>query len=64
MESRCGILCSKCDWKKTEKCKDCFNIDNPFWGACPVKGCCEEKKLEHCGECTDFPCTQLNEVFR
>ena len=52
MESRCGILCSKCDWKKTQKCKGCFNIDNPFWGACPVKGCCEEKKLEHCGECT------------
>ena len=23
MESRCGILCSKCDWQKTEKCKGC-----------------------------------------
>ena len=52
MESRCGILCSKCDWKKTEKCKGCSNIDKPFWGVCPVKSCCEEKKLEHCGECT------------
>ena len=61
MESRCGILCSKCDWQKTEKCKGCSNIDKPFWGVCPVKSCCEEKKLEHCGECTDFPCTQLNE---
>lgn len=61
MESRCGILCSKCDWKKTEKCKGCSNIDKPFWGVCQVKSCCEEKKLEHCGECTDFPCTQLNE---
>jgi len=52
MESRCGILCSKCDWQKTEKCKGCSNIDKPFWGVCPVKSCCEEKKLEHCGECT------------
>lgn len=29
MESRCGILCSKCNWKQTEKCKGCANIDNP-----------------------------------
>lgn len=34
---------------------------NPFWGVCPVKSCCEEKTLQHCGECKDFPCTQLNE---
>ena len=44
MESRCGILCGKCDWQKTEKCKGCTNIDNPFWGVCPVKSCCEEKR--------------------
>lgn len=29
MESRCGILCSKCNWKQTEKWKGCANIDNP-----------------------------------
>lgn len=61
MESRCGILCGKCDWQKTEKCKGCTNIDNPFWGVCPVKSCCEEKTLQHCGECKEFPCTRLNE---
>lgn len=61
MESRCGILCSKCNWKQTEKCKGCANIDNPFWGVCPVKSCCDGKKLEHCGECKEFPCTQLEE---
>ena len=61
MESKCGILCSKCNWKKTEKCKGCANIDNPFWGVCPVKSCCEGKKLKHCGECNEFPCTQLND---
>ena len=46
MESRCGILCSKCDWQKTEKCKGCSNIDKPFWGVCPVKSCCEENNFE------------------
>ena len=42
-------------------CRVCANIDNPFWGACPVKTCCEEKKLRHCGECREFPCTRLIE---
>ena len=61
MESRCGILCGKCEWQKNGKCKGCVNIDNPFWGACPVKSCCEGRGLEHCGECSEFPCTRLVE---
>lgn len=61
MESRCGILCSRCSWHKEKTCNGCCNIKEPFWGSCPVKNCCEEKRLEHCGECSDFPCTQLNE---
>ena len=61
MESRCGILCSRCSWHKDKTCSGCCNIKEPFWGSCPVKNCCEEKRLEHCGECSDFPCTQLNE---
>lgn len=60
-ESRCGILCGKCSFHKEGKCGGCANIDNPFWGSCPVKKCCEEKKHGHCGECGDFPCTQLQE---
>ena len=61
VESRCGILCSRCSWQKEEKCNGCTRIENPFWGSCPVKRCCEEKKLGHCGECDSFPCVQLQE---
>ncbi len=61
IESRCGILCSKCSFLKENKCNGCVNIENPFWGSCPVKSCCENKKQEHCGKCTQFPCTQLHE---
>ncbi len=61
MDSRCGILCGKCDWRKKGKCRGCVNIDKPFWGTCPVKGCCEDRKLEHCGECNEFPCARLVE---
>ena len=61
IESRCGINCSKCEYKETKGCKGCVNIDKPFWGEnCPVKSCCESKALLHCGECEAFPCALLN----
>jgi hypothetical protein len=62
IESRCGILCSECDYKEEMNCSGCTRIVKPFWGdSCPVKDCCENKKLEYCGECIDFPCDLLNE---
>jgi hypothetical protein len=61
VESRCGILCSKlgCDKLFNVNCKGCINISKPFWGECPVKKCCEERHLEHCGLCFEFPCSLL-----
>lgn len=61
IESRCGLLCSTCEYKDSMGCKGCVHITNPFWGTCPVKACCEDKGLEHCGECADFPCQQLHD---
>lgn len=59
-ESRCGIECSKCEGKADVNCKGCINMDKPFWGGdCPVKTCCENKKLNHCGLCDAFPCEIL-----
>ncbi len=26
---------------------------------CKVKACCEERRLNHCGECREFPCEML-----
>jgi hypothetical protein len=61
IESRCGINCSKCEYKEATGCKGCVNIDKPFWGEkCPVKSCCESKELLHCGKCETFPCDLLN----
>jgi len=62
VESRCGILCSKCHYREEVGCKGCLIITKPFWGdSCPLKACCEERKLEHCGLCADFPCATLTE---
>ena len=48
IESRCGILCSECKYREEMGCKGCIAINKPFWGdSCPIKNCCEDKKLEH-----------------
>lgn len=61
IESRCGVLCSQCDFRKQMKCKGCAAMDKPFWAdKCPVKSCCEEKGKEHCGECNNFVCKTLH----
>lgn len=61
IESRCGLLCSECEYREQMNCGGCILIDKPFWGEnCPVKTCCESKKHEHCGKCKDFPCKLLH----
>ncbi|UWG96258.1 DUF3795 domain-containing protein [Dehalobacter sp. DCM] len=62
VESRCGIVCTECEYKEKANCLGCVNIDKPFWGEqCPVKACCENKEHLHCGECDTFPCKLLNQ---
>ena len=62
IESRCGILCNECKYKEEVNCAGCVAMNKPFWGeSCPVKDCCEGKKLEHCGQCQEFPCALLTE---
>lgn len=62
MESRCGLLCSACQYREQTGCKGCITIEKPFWGeSCPVKACCEAKGLGHCGLCPDFPCALLTQ---
>ena len=59
----CGIYCGDCGFLG-EQCKGCGYVDGkPFWTAqmpsnvCPLHECCRnQKQLEHCGLCTDFPC--------
>lgn len=61
IESRCGLLCSECNYREQMDCKGCVLIHKPFWGeACPVKSCCEAKGYTHCGQCNDFPCKLLH----
>ena len=59
----CGIYCGDCDFLRIE-CAGCGNVNGkPFWTTlmksevCPLHECCRnQKQLEHCGWCEDFPC--------
>ena len=62
VKSRCGIICDtqKCKEAFGFDCEGCLNISSPPWGeSCAVKACSEGRKLNHCGECEDFPCDLL-----
>ena len=62
-ESRCGVSCGACVRKEKVKCTGCVSMPAPFWGGkCGVKSCCEEKGLDHCGLCPDFPCKMEAEM--
>jgi hypothetical protein len=59
----CGIYCGSCDFLG-ERCKGCgYEDGKPFWTLempariCPLHDCCRnQRQLEHCGVCDDFPC--------
>lgn len=59
----CGYICGGCSHLKKD-CTGCRQTGGkPFWSSapgesgCPVYHCCtNEKCLEHCGLCSQFPC--------
>jgi hypothetical protein len=56
IESRCGLLCSECDFRESCNCGGCIETNgHPFHGECPVAKCCQDKGYNHCGECPDIP---------
>lgn len=58
--SKCGLDCGKCSLKEEYGCSGCLEMTDGYWGEkCEIKACCEEKGLEHCGLCGDFPCEML-----
>lgn len=42
------------------KCRGCQDIENCEYG---VKECCLERKIVNCGECSDYPCPQIEKAF-
>ncbi len=62
VDSRCGLHCTGCGYKKTCNCGGCIETEGrPFHGECPVAKCCQEKGFLHCGQCPDIPCDMLTD---
>ncbi|MCD4728291.1 MAG: DUF3795 domain-containing protein [Pirellulales bacterium] len=65
----CGLYCGSCEFLG-EKCSGCGYLEGkPFWtvqmpsGICPLHDCCRNQKhIEHCGLCVDFPCKNFLEL--
>jgi len=52
----CGLYCGECLYYE-KPCKGCvLSGGKPSWGKCKTYACTTEKKIEHCGECGEFPC--------
>jgi len=50
----CGLACFKCRKFKQDECKGC----SPKISAdiCPLPSCAQEKGVEVCFDCKEFPC--------
>jgi len=61
--SPCGIYCNTCLWYKgimKPKCLGCIELEGkPFWGECLTYICSQKHKIEHCGQCLEFPCKEF-----
>ncbi len=63
----CGLICDPCPFYKGEKevkCQGCLeNKGDIFWGECKTAKCANEKDVEHCGLCSEFPCEILIDQY-
>lgn len=60
IESFCGLICSKCEYREKVNCKGCIKSKGKlFYGECDVAKCAISKEKRFCGECEKFPCDTL-----
>ncbi|MCP3874630.1 MAG: DUF3795 domain-containing protein [Desulfobacteraceae bacterium] len=48
------------DYFASENCKGCRNEQCKLFKDCGVRGCHQEKQIEYCYQCNEFPCNQTN----
>lgn len=53
---KCGIHCGACRLYFLNMCKGCLSIYADEEAKCPYYKCVENKGLDFCGECKEFPC--------
>jgi len=53
---RCGIYCGACRLYVLNKCRGYLNIHANEETTCPYYKCVENREINSCGECQEFPC--------
>jgi hypothetical protein len=53
---RCGIYCGACRLLILKKCSGCSSLCADKESKCPYYKCVQEKGIDSCGECQEFPC--------
>jgi len=64
LAAACGLYCGDCEYLGDKCPGGCSQVQGkPFWvplfdvEVCPIYDCCiNQKHLEHCGLCPEFPC--------
>lgn len=60
----CGLDCGLCPrfyTKGTSKCGGCGGLNFQGNPSCGILNCCaNQKRLEVCAECADYPCSRIN----
>ncbi len=60
----CGTYCETCDWKEEFNCPGCKGCEGKvFWGTCKIAMCAINKGIDHCGECSEVPCSKLIDAY-
>lgn len=65
--SYCGIYCGACPGFHRGRCKGCRATENKQTrkGSCGygMRKCCEDKGLDYCGPCDQYPCSKINKLI-
>jgi hypothetical protein len=48
------------DYLASENCKGCRNEQCKMFSDCGVRGCHQEKRIDFCYQCDEFPCKRTN----
>lgn len=61
--SFCGIYCGGCkNYKENMNCMGC-RYESELIKDCPTRTCAIGKSLLYCGDCENFPCSELNDFY-
>jgi len=47
-------------------CDGCSDMEGrhiDYWEQCQIRRCCEEKEIENCAHCGEYPCEELQSFF-